>query len=400
VPKYPSLSAAAQSMPESLFAALMRRLERFEGEQVIQFQIGDTHLDPPLAARLGNLGFTGGPDPDLYRYSPAPGKAQFIEGIADKLRRDNLMGWVGPENIQVTCGATHALSCAVRAVLNHGDQILLLAPHWPLMRGISVSAGVGPVEVPFSHVLLRDGDTHVGNVLESFITPLTAAIYMSTPNNPDGKVYTETELEMIADVARRHNLWVISDEVYEKFTFDGRPHLSIANLPGMQKRTITVFSFSKSYGMPGLRVGYVVAPATTTIAIRKMANHTIYSVPRAMQRAAHAAMDTGHEFLDEAVRVYQEARDIAFERVVAPCAKPEGCTYLFLDLTEWCRPGEDSCLGVLERLAEAGVLLAPGGAFGHLYSKWARLCYTSVSRAQLIEGIDRVNCVLDSVGTR
>jgi aspartate/methionine/tyrosine aminotransferase len=381
-------------MPESLFTALMRRLEQFRGS-VIPFHIGDTHLDPPEASRLGNLGFSGGSDPDLYRYSPAPGKADFIDAVIDKVQRDNSMSFARAENVQITAGATHALSCAVRAVLNPGDHILVLAPYWPLIRGISVSAGVRPIEVPFSHVLLREEDADPRGLLESFITRETAAIYMSTPNNPDGKVYSHEELETIAEVARRHNLWVISDEVYEKFTFDDRPHLSIANLAGMARRTATVFSFSKTFGQAGLRVGYLVAPTEATVAARKMSNHTIYCVPKAMQRAAQAAMADGGEFIADARARYQAARDLAFERIVAPCVKPQGATYLFLDLSQYCARGEDSALCVLERFAEAGLLLAPGGAFGHLYQKWARLCYTSVSMEVLEEGIDRLNRVLE-----
>ncbi len=381
-------------MPTSIFATLLRRLEGFEGD-VVPFHIGDTHLDPPPESRLGALKFSAGPDPTLYRYAPPKGNAAFIDTVLEKIHTDNKMEWAGTDNIQITCGATHALSCALRTVLNHGEQILLLAPHWPLIRGISLSLGARPVEVPFSHVLLRQEAPDTEALLENFISPDTAAIYMSTPNNPDGKVYTLEELEVIARVAQKNNLWVISDEVYEKFTFDDREHLSIANLPGMAERTLTVFSFSKSYAMPGLRVGYLIGPTGATIAVRKMSNHTIYAVPRAMQRAALAAMEHGAGFLVDARATYESARDLAYERVKAPCAKPEGCTYLFLDLTDWCRPGEDSALGVLERFAEAGLLLAPGSAFGHLYNKWARMCYTSVSREQLENGIERLNRVLE-----
>ncbi len=394
VPKFPSLSSPAQAMPESLYAILMRRLEKFKGP-VIQFQIGDTYLGPPEQARLGNLGFSCGPDPELYRYSPLPGKAQLIDRVVDKVRRQNGMSWVKTENIQITAGATHGLSCAMRAVMNHGDQVLLLAPYWPLMRGISRSVGVRPIEVPFSHVILRDEAVDIRGLLEASITPETAGIYLSTPNNPDGKVYTESELSVVADLARRHNLWVIADEVYESFVFDGRSHHSIATLPGMAERTVTVYSFSKTYGLPDLRLGYTVGPTEAIVAVRKMSNHTVYSVPKALQRAALASLEHGADYVAHANKVTQEARDAACAQIAAPVIKPQGSTYLFLDLSQWCMPGEDSCLGVLERMAEAGILLAPGAGFGHLYQKWARLCYTSVPREQLEEGIARFNRVLE-----
>ncbi len=382
-------------MPESLFASLYRRLEQFDG-LAMPFHIGDTYLAPPKAARLGYQNYPRAEAPDLYRYAPPPGKTEFIDAVLQKVIEKNGMRDATPLSIQITAGATHALSCAVRSILSPGDQILLLAPYWPLIRGISVSVGLRPIEVPFSHVLLRQQRVDIESTLESFITPESTAIYMCTPNNPDGKVYTEVELAIIAKVARRHNLWVIADEVYENFVYDGASHRSIAALDGMADRTMTVFSFSKSYGLAGLRVGYLVGPPEATVAVRKMSNHTIYSVPRALQQCALGAMSQGAEFLADARQRYVGARDLAFDRVKPPCLKPEGATYLFLDLSEYCRRGEDSCIGVLETLAEAGILLAPGGGFGNLYQKWARLCFTSTPLAELEEGIERLNSVLES----
>ena len=395
VPRYPSLSAPVQAMPESLFASLYRRLEQFDGPTV-PFHIGDTHLAPPKAARLGNQNYPRAEAPEFYRYAPPPGRTEFIDAVLEKVIEKNGMSHATALNIQITAGATHALSCAVRSILSPGDQILLLAPYWPLIRGISVSVGLRPVEVPFSHELLRRENPNIESLLESFITPESTAIYLCTPNNPDGKVYSRAELEAIATVARRHHLWVIADEVYEKFVYDDAVHTSIASLPEMGERTLTVYSFSKSYGLAGLRVGYLVGPAEATVAVRKMSNHTIYSVPRALQQCALGALTGGEEFLRDAREKYRRARDLAFEKVAPPCLLPQGSTYLFLDLSAYCRRGEDSCIGVLEKLAEKGLLLAPGGGFGHLYQKWARLCYTSTGLEELEEGIERMNHVLES----
>ncbi len=401
VPRFPSLSAPAQLMPESLFASLYRRLEQFEG-QVIPFHIGDTYLAPPPAARLGCQHYPCDAAPELYRYAPPPGKTEFIDAVIDKVREKNGMTFASAVNVQITAGATHALSCAVRSILSPGDQILVLAPYWPLIRGISRSVGLRLVEVPFSHVLLRQENSDVScsieALLESFVTPETTAIYMCTPNNPDGKVYAKTELAVIAKVAKRHNLWVIADEVYENFAYDDHHHVSIATLDGMAERTLTVFSFSKSYGLAGLRVGYLVGPTEATVAVRKMSNHTIYSVPRALQQCALGALVNGRDFLTSARKAYVKARDLAFDKVAAPCLKPQGATYLFLDLSQYCSRGQDSCIGVLEQLAEAGLLLAPGVGFGHLYQKWARLCYTTAPLNELEEGIDRLNQVLATLG--
>jgi N-succinyldiaminopimelate aminotransferase len=127
-----------------------------------------------------------------------------------------------------------------------------------------------------------------------------------------------------------------------------------------------------------------------------MTNHTVYNVPRAMQASAYQALVHGDEWVSNARQVYTRHRDLAHELVVAPCARPQGCTYLFLDLSEYCMRGEESSIGVLERLVDAGMLLTPGGAFGHHYKKWARMCFTSVSEVELREAIERLNHVLES----
>lgn len=380
-------------MPASVFEGLKIRAQQYPG-RIVPFHVGDTHLPPPEEARLESLGFGSGPDPDLYKYSPVHGCEEFLEAILAKLHNQNGMTWVTPDNVQMTMGATHALSCCVRTALDPGEHILLLAPHWPLMRGIAHSCGLRPVEVPFSHVLMREPGTDVEALLESFLTPKTSAIYFANPNNPDGKVFTRAELEAIARVAQRHGLWVISDEVYENFVYEGQ-YQSIAALPGMAEQTLTVFSFSKSYGLAGLRVGYLVGPSRVIQGARKMTNHTVYNVPRAMQNAAKSALRHGEPWLKNALEVYREHRDLAYDLVVAPCARPEGSTYLFLDLTEYCRHGEDTSVGVLERLVDAGMLLTPGGAFGQQYKKWARMCFTSVTKEELREAIERLNKVLE-----
>ena len=371
----------------------MRRVAAYHGE-VIPLHIGDTHLAPPDQSRLGSLGFPTGPAPDLYRYSPPPGKQELLDAVVGKLSARNRFAAADANHVQITAGATHALSCAVRSVLDAGDHLLLLAPYWPLIRGIAVASGVRPVDVPFSHELLRQKGIPADELIEQYVTPHTAGLYMCTPNNPDGKVLTQEELAAIARVAERHDLWILSDEVYEDLVYDGRQHCSIGSLPGMRERAVTVFSFSKSYGQAGLRVGYVVAPRSAAAAVRKMSNHTVYCVPKAMQKAALAALEHGDEFLAGARRDYAAARDFAHGRLAELCVRPEGATYLWLDLDRFRGPGEEDCLGLLTRMADAGVLLAPGAVFGHAFRSWARLCFTSVARSTLEDGIDRVLRVL------
>ena len=358
---------------------------------VIPLQIGDTHLLPPEPGRLDRQRY-GADDRELYRYGPAPGWGPLVTALTAKVRARNRID-VADGGLQVTAGATHALACAIGALLDPGDELILLTPHWPLIHGIAKSRSVVPVEVPFSQVLLDDPAADPAAILREALTPRTRAIYVSSPNNPDGLVLDQRTLAAIAAVAEEAGLWILSDEVYEEYAYD-RPHVSIATIGAAAERTVTVFSFSKSYGQAGLRIGYAVGPRPVMEAVRKMANHSVYNVPHALQRAALAALDGGGGFLAEARRRYAGIRDQAIAALQLPVRSPQGATYLFVDLSPAMASGDRDALCVLERIAGAGVLLAPGAPFGLAYARWARLCFTAVPEARLLEGIARINRVV------
>lgn len=403
MPSLPPLSHAAASLPPSIFSRLYDRLARFSGD-AISLQIGDTYRDPPLAARLGQQGFADADAAaaqarELYAYAAPAGWPPLINAIVEKVRRQNHLQ-ISPAGVQVTCGATHGLSCAVATLLNPGDELLVLSPHWPLISGIAQARQVVPVEVDVSQALLAgelSGDEAIAARLASALSPRTKAIYLGTPNNPDGYVYDEAQLRQIAQFAQAHQLWILADEVYEHYVYRGQ-HVSIASLPEAAARTVTVFSFSKSYGMAGLRLGYVVGPDDVIAALRKISNYTVYNVPQALQRAALAAMRAGDEFLSQAREEYLAAAHAAAARLSVPSRLPHGSTYLFLDLRPWCA-GQDG-MQVLENFAEAGVMLAPGSAFGAAYAGFARLCFTAVDARRLAIGIDRINDVLSRQASR
>ncbi len=374
--RFPELSAAGTSVPASIFAKLREHLARYAGE-MIPLQIGDTHLRPPVV--LEDFGW--GDAAELYSYGAPAGWAPLVEAIAAKARTKNRID-VSEAGVQIACGATHALSCAVQALCDRGQELILVTPHWPLIKGMAIGHGVVPVEVPWSPEL--------GAVLERAVTPRTAAIYVATPNNPDGAMLSAEDIAAIARVAERHDLWILADEVYEDYGYDAA-HVSIAAHPAALPRTVTVFSFAKSYAQAGLRVGYALAPDAVAAAIRKLVNHSVYNVPVAMQRAALGAMRSGAPFLAAARERYRLARDRARARLQAPAAVPPGGSYLWVDFSRW---SGDDCMPVLERVAERGVLLAPGSAFGDACRSHARLCFTGVDEARLDEGIDRINAVL------
>jgi aspartate/methionine/tyrosine aminotransferase len=358
-------------VPASIFARLREVLASYQGD-VIPLQIGDTHLPPPQLLHDVEWGIQ--PMEDLYAYGSPNGWAPLVEAIVTKARNKNRLG-VGIGNVQVACGATHALSCAVQALCNPGDELILLTPHWPLIKGMAIGFGVVPVEVPFER-------------LAEAITPRTAAIYYATPNNPDGEMLSRAQLDTIAALATRHRLWILADEVYEDYGYDAT-HVSIAAI--VPERTVTVFSFAKSYAQAGLRVGYALAPEPIAATLKKLVNHSVYNVPVAMQRAALGALVNGDAFLADAKALYRATRDRARDRLRAPAAVPPGGSYLWVDFRQWTG---DDCMPILEDCAARGVLLAPGSAFGDACHGFARLCFTGVPEARLDDGIDRINAVL------
>lgn len=387
MPRAPNLSTSARALRESIFARLAGRLSQ-HGADGVPLHLGDTHRAPPSALRLEL-------EPAQLRYGAPAGTAPLLDALARKLCRQNQLVWVEPQHLQVTVGATHALAAAVRALCDPGEEVIVPTPHWPLIRGIVTNAGGTPIEVPLSQRLYADPSLDAAALIEPAVTPRTSALYLTTPNNPDGKVLSRRHLEQLAALARAHDLWVISDEVYEELSY-GEPHLSIASLPGMAERTVTVFSLSKSYALAGFRLGYAVAAEAPMRALRKIANHTVYNVPDVLQRAAHALIEdpASVEWLGETRAEYQAARALAHELTLAPHHLPDGATYLFVDLSRHADQ-QGSIWPLVERLLEAGVSISPGEQFGRGFERHARLCFTAVPRDRLRVGLERLAAALE-----
>jgi aspartate/methionine/tyrosine aminotransferase len=387
------VSHVAAGIRQGVFSDLQRHIDSFaaRGGDLVPLHIGDTWVAPPIApdtrrevAELGSYGATMG-----------------LKELRRALAASLLARGFGPEAIDpdtevlLGVGATHALSCAARAVLDPGDEVLLLAPYWPLAHGILRSCGAVPIEVPFTSVLYEDPAADVAALLAPHLGPRTRAVYLITPNNPDGKVLARAQLEALAEVAVAADLWVIADEVYADYTYEG-DHVSIASLPGMASRTLTASSFSKSHALAGARIGAVVAPADVVDAARRVSTHTVFNVPVTMQRAALEALTQGDAWVEAARRTYREARDrtaAALAPLPVRFSMAEGGVYFFVDFTESLagRPLHE----LMTRAIDAGVLLAPGEAFGEAYPRSARLCFTSVPLPRVLEGVARLVTALE-----
>lgn len=383
-----SLSQTAARIRPPVFSELQARIDRLaaSGQEIVPLQIGDTHLLPPEAARKA-LGGIEGDDASLYRYGATAGMGPLREAFAKRLHAHGRE--VDPVNeVHVGNGGTHSLFCAARALLDDGDEVLVASPWWPLAPGIFTSCGAINVEVPLTQRLYDDPAFDVAAAFAAKVTPRTKAIYFISPNNPDGKVLGRRELEAIAAVAEEHDLWVFADEVYADTLFDGREHVSIATLPGMRERTVTLHSLSKSHALAGLRIGFVVADGAVIAATRRVSTHSAFNVSVAMQRAANAALEDD-EFPRRAKGDYQHARDAAARALEGAPVRfhvADGATYLFVDFGKPVLP-------ILERAVDRGVLLAPGDAFGS-YGTFARLCFTAVPVDAVVRGIERLRSAL------
>jgi len=383
VPRAPALSGAAGALRESIFSRLQGRLASHPDP--VPLHLGDTYLAPPEGALVLEAQRS-------LRYGPPPGEPGLVERLLAKCR--GLAG--SAAELQITCGATHALASAARALLDPGDEVLTPTPHWPLIRGILTNAGARPVEVELSQRLYAEPDLDPAALLAPHVGPRTAALYLTPPNNPDRKLLSRAQLDSVAAFACAHDLWVLADEVYEDLVYEGE-HVSIATLPGMAERTITCFSLSKSLALAGYRLGYVVGPAAAIQAIRRVVNHTVYNVPDVLQLAAGRILGTEAELAwrRAAKARYAEARALCAERLTVPAFVPDAGTYYLLDL----RP-QVAKLGsiwpLIEALLEDGVSLSPGEQFGAAFSGHARLCYTAVPLDRLAIGLDRLARRLDA----
>ncbi len=387
--RYPDPSPTAATLSDRVYSALAEKARARPG-RVFALQVGDTWLEPPPFARAEAQ--RGADHPRLHNYAPVQGEPVLLDAIQARLR-SRFGERVERDAIQVMLGATGGLSVVVDALLDPGDEVIVLAPYWPLIRGIVASRGAVPVEVPFFDRLGAPGFDPEAAVARA-VTPRTTALYLNTPNNPTGRVVPGEVVAALGGLARRHGLWVISDDVYEDLCYREPPPPAWTR-PGLRERTLANHSLSKSYAMAGARVGYTHGPPAAMQAIRGVQTFKTYCAPRPFQFAAARALAEGDAWLAETRARYAEAGRRAAAALGLPA--PEAGSFVYFDASPWFRPGE-ALPGFLERCLEAGVLLTPGPAAGSAYQSWVRLCYTAVPPEDLDEALGRLRGVLGRGG--
>ncbi len=296
-------------------------------------------------------------------YSPTSGLPALREAIARKLRRDNDIIAEASEII-VTIGAIEGLAAAVMAVIDPGDEVILPSPTYSThIRQVQMASG-HPVLVPS---IEERGFALDMDAIEKAITPRSKAILYCSPNNPTGNVLDRNQLEQLAALAIKHDLVVITDEAYEYFVFDDREHISIASIQGMEDRTITCFTFTKTYAMTGWRIGYLHARPEWIRQITKAHIPLAICAPTVSQYAALAALEGPQDCVREFRSHYLAARDLMCERLdrmpsVFEYQKPEGSYLMFPRIL--LEEGGDSLAFCKRLLQEARVSATPGVAFG------------------------------------
>jgi len=333
--------------------------------------VGDTWMEPFVGGRMEDLRHAD--HPGLNRYSPTHGIPELVDAIVEKVRARNQLP-CERGSVLVAAGATGALCAAVGALAAPGEEVLILAPFWPLIRGIVQAFRATPVEVPFFD-RVDSAETAVEAVRER-LGSRTVALYVSTPSNPTGRVIPRSWLEALADFAASNDLWLLSDEVYEDFVYAGE-HVSLARFA--PERTLSVFSFSKAYGMAGNRTGYLVGPPPAVAQAEKIATHTFYAAPTAGQIAALRALRQGQPWIDEARSLYRSVGEETAALLGLP--PPQGSTFHFLDVRDHL--DERGIAGFLADCLREGVALAPGASCGLAYAGWVRLCYTAAPPAEV-----------------
>ncbi len=375
MPCHPGFSPSVHGIAGAVYSALAHRLATYRGE-VYPLHVGDTWMEPAEGCRMEDLKVAE--HPGMHRYSPTQGIPALLDAIVERVRQRTGVP-TERENVLVTTGATGGLATVAGAIVAPGDEVLLLAPHWPLISGIVQSFHGVPVDVPFFGA--ADSPETAVEAVARHRTDRTIALYLNTPSNPAGQIIPRSWIEALVAWAESQDLWIIADEVYEDYSYGGEHTYTRPLAP---ERTFAAHSFSKAYGMAGNRCGYIVGPAPAVGELHKIGVHSFYCAPTACQLAALKALSpAGDAWVARAKALYQQAGERAAARL--GLAAPKGSAFLFFDVA--AHLDATGLPGFLERCVDRGLFLSPGSSFGP-YPTHVRLCFTAVPPEVTARGVE------------
>ncbi len=379
----PQFNSFTSSMPSSGIRKIMVLSQ--DVPDAIHLEVGQPDFDTPrhildAAMNAADEGFT--------RYTPGSGIPELKEAIAKKVREKNGFACEA-ENVVVSPGAVTSVISSLMAMVEPGDEILVPDPGWPnyMMQMTCISAK--GVRYPLDP---KRGFQIDFDVLEKLVTPKTKAILTNTPGNPTGAIFPNEDLKRIIDFAKRHDLFVLSDEVYEDIVFDGK-HESVGQFND-DGRVATVFGFSKSYAVTGLRIGYTIAEKNLAALITKLQEPLVSCACGISQKACLAALEGPQEPVHEMMATYRERRDAVVDILKKKdlyLYTPGGAFYILIDISSTGMSSMDFTLKLFE---DTKVAVAPGETFGDSTSNFVRICFAT-DTDKLVEGVnilcDRIN---------
>jgi aspartate/methionine/tyrosine aminotransferase len=376
---------------ESAFQVTMRaRALEAEGRSIVHLQLGEPDFDTPAHVREAAKRAL---DDGQTHYAPFAGIPALREAIAaDVTARKGFTA--DPSQVFVTVGGKGVMLYAMLGLVDPDDEVLVPDPGYPIYESLVRFLGATPVPVPIR--MANDFRLDVDE-LASLVTPRTRVLVMNSPANPTGGVLTRADLEAIAAIAIRHDLWVLTDEIYSRILYDGNEHVSIASLPGMAERTIVLDGFSKTFAMTGWRLGYAVVPPRLREIYGQLIINTISCAPTFAQLGAVAALTGPQDDVDAMVREFRARRDLVVDGLNAirgiECRRPVGAFYAFPSIAGTGLTGAELAERLLQ---EAGVCVLPGSGFGVHGDEHIRISYAN-SRENLVEALGRIGALVDGL---
>jgi aminotransferase len=347
-------SAKAAAFTESVILGMTQLCNQYGGVNLAQ---GFPDFPAPQAVKDAAKRAI---DEDFNQYSITWGAPVLRQAIAEKARALNRIPCDPDANVTVTCGSTEAMMATLLGLINPADEVVIFEPFYENYGPDVIVSGAKPVYVP-----LREPDFRFDPAeLRRAFGPRTKAIILNTPHNPTGSVLDPGELDEIASLCLEFDCYCVTDEIYEHIVYDGRTHVSIASLPGMAERTVTISGFSKTFSVTGWRVAYAIAPETVTSAIRKMHDFLTVGAPHPLQIAGVAALGLGAAYYESLRAQYERRRDVLLEALRGAgfrCYEPERAYYIMTDARGFAFRDDMAFAQFLVR--EVGVAAVPGSSF-------------------------------------
>ncbi len=379
----------AERMRQVPFSGIRRMFEKAkalerEGKDVIMMETGRPDFDTPAHIKLAAMKAL---ELGHVHYTSNFGIPELRSAIADKLRTENGLNYDYETEIIVTAGASEAVLDAFLAFLNPGDEVLFPEPSWLNYAAAARLTGAVPVPMPMREKANFQLDPQE---IEKLITPKTKAMVLVSPHNPTGTVQRGEVVKALAEIAVRHNLLVISDEIYERIIFGTARHVSIASFPGLKERTIVINGFSKAYSMTGWRLGYLAATPQLIQAMNRVHQYNTACANSFAQEGAVAALRGPQDCVRDMVAEFSRRRDLVIGELQSmkgiTCPTPEGAFYAFINVSGLNLTSEEFCEKLIE---ETYVSSVPGPVFGEAGRGFARFSYAT-SYEKLQEAMRRI----------